>query len=226
MILQVVSSVSSALRYLHEEKRLLHGDVKGANILVKGDFEQVKLCDFGVTLRLDENMAVAEEEEETYVGTGPFTPLEAMAEGEDQKKSRVTDRADIFSLGCVIYEMLALEAPHVNLLKFDEDDGKFPLSFLSVKVWNFKSVFLYDGCQFAEEAQEEAEDAYDAALGMRPELPENLEWVAKDDGYRQVLSLFYACTEQDPSRRPSAAAIVDLLKGSEEKKKEDTKESK
>ncbi len=61
---------------------------------------------------------------------------------------------------------------------------------------------------------------------MRPELPENLEWVAKDEGYRQVLSLFYACTEQDPSRRPSAAAIVDLLKGSEEKKKEDTKESK
>ncbi len=91
---------------------------------------------------------------------------------------------------------------------------------------NFNRFFWFDGCQFAEEAQEEAEDAYDAALGMRPELPENLEWVAKDEGYRQVLSLFYACTEQDPSRRPSAAAIVDLLKGSEEKKKEDTKESK
>ncbi len=141
MILQVVSSVSSALRYLHEEKRLLHGDVKGANILVKGDFEQVKLCDFGVTLRLDENMAVAEEEEEAYVGTGPFTPLEAMAEGEeDQKKSRITDRADIFSLGCVIYEMLALEAPHVNLLKFDEDDGKIP--FLLVKVGISIGFFL------------------------------------------------------------------------------------
>lgn len=53
---QVAEDIASALKYLHEEKNLLHGDLKSANILIKGDFETAKLCDFGVTLRLDEQV--------------------------------------------------------------------------------------------------------------------------------------------------------------------------
>ncbi len=57
-ILKVVSAVSSALEHLHSEKGYLHGDIKAANVLVKGDFDQVKICDFGVALKLDENLKV------------------------------------------------------------------------------------------------------------------------------------------------------------------------
>lgn len=53
---QVAEDIASALKYLHEEKKLLHGDLKSANILIKGDFEIAKLCDFGVTLHLDEQV--------------------------------------------------------------------------------------------------------------------------------------------------------------------------
>lgn len=35
--------------------QILHGDMKSYNILVNGDFVTCKLCDFGVTLPLDEN---------------------------------------------------------------------------------------------------------------------------------------------------------------------------
>lgn len=43
-------------QYLHNEKRLLHGDMKSCNVVIKGDFETVKICDVGVSLTLDENM--------------------------------------------------------------------------------------------------------------------------------------------------------------------------
>jgi len=44
------------LQYLHNEKRLLHGDMKSCNVVIKGDFESIKICDVGVSLPLDENM--------------------------------------------------------------------------------------------------------------------------------------------------------------------------
>ena len=60
--MHVFRSVASALDYLHREKRILHGDMKSGNVLVIGDFKAVKICDFGVALRLDENLTVAEDE--------------------------------------------------------------------------------------------------------------------------------------------------------------------
>lgn len=45
-----------SFQYLHNEKKLLHGDMKSCNVVIKGDFEAVKICDVGVSLQLDENM--------------------------------------------------------------------------------------------------------------------------------------------------------------------------
>ena len=40
----------------------MYGDMKSGNVLVIGDFKAIKICDFGVALRLDENLEVAEDE--------------------------------------------------------------------------------------------------------------------------------------------------------------------
>merc|ERR1711974_76769 len=53
-ILKVVRGVAAALDYLHTRAKLLHGDMKSGNILIIGDFEEVKLCDFGVTVPVDD----------------------------------------------------------------------------------------------------------------------------------------------------------------------------
>lgn len=50
------SSLLILSKYLHNEKKLLHGDMKSCNVVIKGDFDTVKICDVGVSLRLDENM--------------------------------------------------------------------------------------------------------------------------------------------------------------------------
>ena len=90
---KVVISVAKALDYLHRDHRLLHGDMKSGNVLVKGDFDEVKLCDFGVTCPLDADLKVTAEETE-YVGTGPWCAKEAL-----DATATVSDKTDVFALG-------------------------------------------------------------------------------------------------------------------------------
>ena len=56
----MIEKVAKALDYLHTEKLLMHGDLKSGNVLIVGDFNNVKLCDFGVTLPLNSEGVVSE----------------------------------------------------------------------------------------------------------------------------------------------------------------------
>ena len=71
---------AEALDYLHNEKQLMHGDLKSANILVVGDFENIKLCDFGVTLPVNAEGKVSEPNK-CYIGTDAWSPMEVVLFG-------------------------------------------------------------------------------------------------------------------------------------------------
>ncbi|NWY22459.1 TOPK kinase, partial [Aphelocoma coerulescens] len=105
--------------YLHTEQRLLHGDIKSPNVVVRGRFESVKICDVGVSLPLDENLAVSDPEL-CYVGTEPWKPPEALEPG-----GIITDRSDIFPFGLTLWEMLALSIPHLPLPPSDTEEESF-----------------------------------------------------------------------------------------------------
>ncbi|XP_020800898.1 lymphokine-activated killer T-cell-originated protein kinase [Drosophila serrata] len=107
--LKMIMDVAMALDFLHNDARLLHGDLKSFNVLVKGEFEICKLCDFGVSLPLDENGEVNKHKnpELNYVGTSLWSAPEVIDEVEI-----IDSKADIFSFGLVIYETLALVPPH------------------------------------------------------------------------------------------------------------------
>ncbi|XP_005062176.1 PREDICTED: lymphokine-activated killer T-cell-originated protein kinase [Ficedula albicollis] len=96
-------------QYLHTEQRLLHGDIKSPNVVVRGAFDAVKICDVGVSLPLDENLAVSDPEL-CYVGTEPWKPPEAL-----DPDGIISDRSDIFPFGLTLWEMLALNIPHLPL---------------------------------------------------------------------------------------------------------------
>ncbi|XP_039292785.1 lymphokine-activated killer T-cell-originated protein kinase [Nilaparvata lugens] len=117
-IYKVVRDISSALVYLHEEVQLLHGDIKSFNILVNGDFETVKLCDFGMSLRLDANSGRALGE---YCGTNCWSAPEALAEDD------VTAAADIWALGLTVWEMLSLSPPHIGTICSQDENASFNL---------------------------------------------------------------------------------------------------
>nr|XP_020443233.1 lymphokine-activated killer T-cell-originated protein kinase [Monopterus albus]XP_020443234.1 lymphokine-activated killer T-cell-originated protein kinase [Monopterus albus] len=113
---KVALHVARGLQYLHNRKKLLHGDMKSCNVVIKGDFEMVKICDVGVSLQLDKNMRVSDPKVE-YIGTEPWKPKEALKEGGE-----ITDKADIFAYGLTLWEMMTLAMPHLEML--DDEGGE------------------------------------------------------------------------------------------------------
>ncbi len=98
-VVNVVGQVAEGLDYAHS-KGVVHRDVKPANILITQD-RQVKLTDFGIA-RLDTSNLTLDGQ---LLGTPNYMAPEQI-QGEE------TDhRADIFSLGVVLYEMLTGEKP-------------------------------------------------------------------------------------------------------------------
>ncbi|XP_016939308.2 lymphokine-activated killer T-cell-originated protein kinase [Drosophila suzukii] len=106
---KMIMDVALALDFLHNEARLLHGDLKSFNVLVKGEFEICKLCDFGVALPLDEQGEINFPKNPglRYVGTSLWCAPEVIDDMDI-----IDSKADIFSFGLVIYETLALVPPH------------------------------------------------------------------------------------------------------------------
>ncbi len=103
--LEIIVRVCEALQYAHSEG-VIHRDIKPANILVdtKG---RVKVTDFGLA-RMDTSKT-PEEWGQTMTGMVLGTP-DYMAP-EQKKGIRVDHRADIYSLGVMLYEMLCGEIP-------------------------------------------------------------------------------------------------------------------
>jgi serine/threonine protein kinase len=97
-IWEILVQCLDALQYVHSFK-IIHRDLKPENILLQGkDKRLIKLCDFGVS-SLSQTMA------STTIGT-PYYLAPELCEGEMYGTA-----ADMWSFGCVLYELLALERP-------------------------------------------------------------------------------------------------------------------
>ncbi|MFL5495042.1 MAG: serine/threonine-protein kinase [Gemmatimonadales bacterium] len=100
--LRIAQAAASALAYAHEQG-VVHRDIKPENILLSG--EQVLVADFGVARAVSE---VAEKLTATGMVVG--TPTYMSPEQASGDKA-IDGRTDIFALGCVLYEMIAGDAP-------------------------------------------------------------------------------------------------------------------
>jgi streptogramin lyase len=102
--LAICAQVANALDAAHA-KGLVHRDVKPSNVLLDEN-EHVYLADFGLTRRLEEQGA--QTGDGRSVGTPAYLAPEQI-EGES-----VDGRADVYSLGCLLFECLTGEAPYVR----------------------------------------------------------------------------------------------------------------
>lgn len=106
IVRKYVAQLLVGLKYLHEQ-RVIHRDIKAANILVD-DRGTIKLADFGSSKRLD-SMGMINNGNLSLRGTPYFMAPEVIMQiGHGQK-------ADIWSVGCTILQMVTGQPPWKNL---------------------------------------------------------------------------------------------------------------
>ncbi|MEZ4587294.1 MAG: protein kinase [Gemmatimonadales bacterium] len=102
---QIAREVASALGYAHE-RGVVHRDIKPENILLSAGHAIV--ADFGIARAVRDSNQQAITQVGLPLGTPAYMSPEQAAGRED-----VDHRADLYSLGCVLFEMLAGRAPFV-----------------------------------------------------------------------------------------------------------------
>ena len=106
----IFGQVISSCEYLLKEKRMVHRDLKPENILMKNSESGepiIKLCDFGFARAIAREMT-------TRAGSIQFADLRCS------KKEQYSSEADLYSLGCILYN---LTHGFLAYTEWDENEG-------------------------------------------------------------------------------------------------------
>jgi beta-lactam-binding protein with PASTA domain/tRNA A-37 threonylcarbamoyl transferase component Bud32 len=100
--LEIISGVLGALEYSHQSG-IVHRDIKPGNVMVTRNGD-IKVMDFGIARAMSDNQATMTQTAQV-IGTAQYLSPE-QARGE-----RVDARSDLYSTGCLMYELLTGRPP-------------------------------------------------------------------------------------------------------------------
>ena len=103
----IIKSVADALIYMHEEKHMLHLDLKPGNVMRRDKDGHIFLIDFGLSKHYS-NDGQPETSTTIGLGTAGYAPIE---QGNRTKEGEFRPTIDVYALGATFYKLLTRETP-------------------------------------------------------------------------------------------------------------------
>jgi eukaryotic-like serine/threonine-protein kinase len=116
-LMQIFLQITQAVSYAHS-KGVVHRDLKPANVML-GEHGEVQVVDFGIA-KLASASEVQTDSQSRMTVPGQILGTPAYMAPEQWAGAPIDERADIYSLGVMLYELLTLQRPF---------DGGNPLAF-------------------------------------------------------------------------------------------------
>ncbi|KAI4298351.1 hypothetical protein L6164_031924 [Bauhinia variegata] len=133
--IKIAIGSAKGLAYLHEDchPRIIHRDIKGANILIENNFE-AKVADFG--------LAKFNQDNYTHVSTRVMGTFGYLAP-EYASSGKLTEKSDVFSYGIMLLELITGRPPIDTTGEYQEDslvDWARPLCINGMDTGNFEGL--------------------------------------------------------------------------------------
>lgn len=115
---EIITDVAKALMYMHEEKHVLHLDLKPGNIMRRKNDGHIFLIDFGLSKHFS-NDGQPETSTTIGIGTAGYAPVE---QSNQAKNGEFRPTIDVYALGATLYKLLTGQTPPVasDLVSDDE----------------------------------------------------------------------------------------------------------
>lgn len=210
--LKIAEDVAHGLAYIHRQSqgqsptksklRLIHGNLKSSNVLIGSDFEAC-ITDYGLALLDSEPPSPSPEEDGSASASAssaslalayraPECKARASASASASARTGLTTKADVYSFGVLLLEILTGKAPSQDHL---QTISELPRWVKSVR-------------------QEEKEKELAGAAALDAEALSGSE--GSDDKSAMLVNIAMRCVNPSPELRPSMRDVVKMIRDASE----------
>ena len=196
----IIVQVLAGLAHAHQA-HIVHRDIKPANIFINQD-GTVKIMDFGVARITSASMT----------GTGNIVGTADYMSPEQVKGSRVDGRSDIFSVGCMLYELLTGRRPFhsENLMaifyKITHEDPNFDLVPAGPE---YDALLPILQKSLDKDLEQRYPTAYDFAMALKGWLQANATTASGEHALASLLDMEAPTHPPQPMTDPRGPTMVD-----------------